>query len=148
MKCKSLRMCTGLLATTALLVVASGLGQATDAHPISGSYKVVRKTELGPQTRIQLQLNLANHTPRDLRIQRLTLLDSPQGGKDKTRPCSLVVPAGASADTTQEFTIPRSEYRSWSHGAAPRLLLDVQTPGGRIATEAVRLVRISGGEAN
>jgi len=147
MNSKTLRDSIGLFAA-ALLLLASGFARASAVPELSGSYQVIAKTALGPQTRVRLRLHFANHTQRALHIQRLTLWDSPHLDKRGTRPFSLVVSAGAFADTTQEFTIPLSEYRLWSHGARPRLLLEVQPPGGHTATEVVRLDRISGGKAD
>ena len=131
-----------------LLVLTIGFAQARDISHLSGSYKIIHKTDLGPQTRIRLQLRLANHGERDLRIQRLTLWGSSHPAKSTTDACSLLVHTGASASTTQEFTIPRSEYSRWSRGEHVRLLVAVESPGGRKAIELVRLDRISSGKAN
>ena len=148
MKRRIFRICDYLLVVGGMFMFATRFAQASDVSQLSGSYQVMRKTEVGSQTQVRLQLHFANHTQRDLHIQRLTLWDSPHLDKRGTQKCSLIVSAGASVDTTQEFIIPRSEYRQWSHGARPRLLLEVQTPGGHTATEVVWLDRISGGEAN
>jgi len=64
------------------------------------------------------------------------------------RACLLVIHARSSADTTQDFTVPRSEYKSWQRGKGPRLLLEVLLPSGRTTTEAVELNAISGRKAN
>jgi hypothetical protein len=122
--------------------------QASDVSQLSGSYQVVQKTDLGAQTHVRLQLRLTNHGQRPLHIQRLTLWDRPHADKGATQACSIVVLTGASADTTQEFTVPRSEYKLWRRGARPRLLLQVEAPGGRGITRVVRLDRVSGGKVN
>jgi hypothetical protein len=120
---------------------------------IAASYQVIEKSGHGPQTLVRMQIHLSNRSERDLHILRLTLWDFPHPDKNpgkteatndknednKSRACSLVVRAGSTSDTTQEFTVPRSEYRLWRRGAHPRLLLDVQTPGGRTVTEPLRL---------
>jgi hypothetical protein len=138
-----------LLVVAGLFVLTIGFAHASDLSHLSGSYKVVHKTDLGPQTRIRLQLHLANHGERDLHVQRLTLWGSSHPRKSATEACSLVVRPGASASTTQEFTIPSSEYRLWSRGEHVRLLVAVESPGGRKAIEElVRLDRISGGKEN
>ncbi len=131
-----------------LFVVTTGFAQASETSHLSGSYKVIHKTDLGPQTRIRLQLRLANHGERDLLIQRLTLWGSSHPAKSATEACSLMLHTGASASTTQEFTIPRSEYSQWRRGKHVRLLVAVESAGGRKALEEVRLDRISGGKAN
>jgi hypothetical protein len=131
-----------------LFVLTAAFAQASDTSHLSGSYKVIHKTDLGPQTRIRLQLRLANHGERDLLIQRLTLWGSSHPAKSATEACSIVVHTGAFASTTQEFTIPRSEYSQWRREKHVRMLIAVESPGGRKAIEEVRLDRMSGGKAN
>lgn len=139
---------SSLLVLVGLLAPWIAFAQASDTSHLSGSYKVVHKTDLGPQTRIRLQLLLANHGQHDLVVQRLALWGSSHPAKSATAACSIVVHTGASASTTQEFTIPRSEYSRWSHGQNVRLLVAVESAGGRKAVELVRLDQISGGKAN
>jgi hypothetical protein len=148
MKCRIFRICDYLLVVAGLFMFTTQFAQASDVSQLSGSYQVVQKTDLGPQTHVRLQLRLTNHGKRPLHIQRLTLWDFPHADKDATQACSIVVLSGASADTTQEFTIPRSEYKLWRRGARPRLLLQIEAPGGRGTTKVVRLVRVSGGKVN
>jgi len=141
------RICC-LFAVSGLLVFTVGFAQASAVSQLSGSYRVIRRTDLGSQTRVLLQLHLSNHGQSDLQIQRLTIWDSPHPAKGGSRPCSLLLHSGGSADATEELTIPRSEYLHWGHGANLRLLLTVESPGGRKATEGVRVNRISGRKAN
>lgn len=136
------------LVLAGLLVIPIACAQASEISHLSGSYKVVQKTDLGPQTRIRLQFRLANHGQRDLVVQRLTLWGSSHPAKNAMAACSIVLHSGASASTIQAFTIPRSEYSLWSHGEHVRLLVAVENPEGRKAIELVRLDRISGGRAN
>lgn len=137
-----------LLVLAGLFVLTIGFAQASAVSHLSGSYKVVHQTDLGPRTRVRLQLHLANHGPRDLHILRITLWGSshPTDGEDKKY--SLVLHPDASASTTQEFTIPRSDYRLWNRAKCLKLLVAVEEPGGRKTTELVRLDRISGGKEN
>ena len=148
MKRRIFRICDYLLVAVSLLLFTTRLVQAMDASQLSGSYRVVQKTDLGPQTQVRLQLHLNNLGQRDLHVQRLTLWDLPHADKGATAACSVVVPAGASADTTQEFTIPRSEYKLWKRGARPRLVLQVEAPASRGTMKVVHLDRISGGKVN
>jgi hypothetical protein len=133
---------------TIRLAHANDFGQAKYVSELSGSYKVVQKINLGPQIHVRLQLHLTNHGQRPLQIQRLTLWDFPHADKGATEPCSLLILAGASADSTQEFAIPRPEYELWKRGARPRLVLQTEVPGGRVITKVVRLDRISSGKVN
>lgn len=126
-----------------LLILSVPFAQAADSR-LTGSYQLVQKTELGSQTRVRLQLRLTNHGPNELRIQRVTLWDFSHAYRGGTQPCTIVLRAGASAGTTQEFTIPRAEYELWTRGTRPRLVVEVQASRGRTAAEAVRLDRVKG----
>ena len=148
MNCKNFRTCSYLLVVAGFLVLATSFSRASGAPPVSGSYQVVEKTNLGSQTRVRVQLHLTNHGQQALRIQRLTLWDLSHPGKGGTQACSIVIRAGGSTDTTQEFTIRRPEYEMWRRGTRPRLILEGQAPDGRKTIAVVRLDRASGGKAN
>ena len=148
MKCRSFRICAYLLVVAGLFMFTTRFSQASDASQLSGSYQMVQKTDFGSQTRVRLQLHLSNHGQRDLHIQRITFWDSPHRPGGRPQACSLLVHPGSFASTTQEFTMPRSEYRLWARGTRLKLLVAVEGPGGRKATELVRLDRVSGGKAN
>lgn len=138
-----------LLALAGCFIFTIGFAQASEISHLSGSYKVVRKTDLGPKTRVRLELQLSNSGPSDLQVQRLALVRSLHPDKGAHRACSLTVHPGASLSTTQEFTMPRSEYSQWSRGKHATLLVAVGSPQGRKAIEeVVRLDRISSGKAN
>jgi hypothetical protein len=139
------RICSFLFA--GLFAIAIPFAQASSAQ-LTGSYQVLRKIDVGQQTRVRLQLHLANHGLHDLRIRRLTVWDSPHPLRSSTRACSLVLHPGASADTTQELIVPRSEYSRWKRTPSLRFLLGVEKPGGRSVTEVIRLDRLSSGKAN
>ncbi len=131
-----------------LFALTIGFAHASDVSRLSGSYQVLHKTEVGSQTHVRLQLHLSNRGQRDLQIQRITFWDPPHHPGGKPQACSLLVHSGSSASTTQEFTIPRSEYRFWNSAKRLNLLVAVEGPGGRKVTELVRLDRISGGKVN
>ncbi|MFZ3265842.1 MAG: hypothetical protein WA172_17680 [Terriglobales bacterium] len=131
-----------------LFVLTIGFSGASDFSHFSGSYQVLRTTGLGSQTRLRLQLHLSNRGQRDLQILRITFWDPPHHPGRSPQACSLLVRRGSSATTTQEFTMTRSEYRFWNSAKRLNLLVAVEGPGGRKATELVRLDRISGGKAN
>jgi hypothetical protein len=130
-----------------LFVLAVPFSQASDASRISGFYQVVEKTDIGSQTRVRLQLRLINHQKHELRIQRLTLWDFSHPRKGGSQACTIVLGAGASVGTIQEFTIPRAEYELWTRGTRPRLVVEMQSARGRGAGEAVRLDREFKGKA-
>jgi len=148
MKRRILRISDYLLVATSLVLFTTQFARANEAPQLSGSFQVLQKIDLGPRTHVRLQLRLNNLGQRDLHIQRLTLWDFPHAEKGASQGCSIVVLAGGSADTTQEFTIPRSEYKLWKRGARPRLVLQIEAPAGRGAMKVVHLDRISGGKVN
>jgi hypothetical protein len=141
------------LVLAALFALGVQPALASNVPLISGSYQVVQKSGLGSQTQIRLRIHLVNQGPTDLSIQRMTLWDFSHPDKGGTRACAVTLPAHASAETTQEFTIPRSEFQLWQRGLRPRFVLQLGTPGntgGKTtpkSTTVVRLDRISGQEA-
>jgi hypothetical protein len=148
MKVKILQRCNRLFVVIGLFVFAIQLAAGSDISRISGSYQVLSKTELGSQIRVRLLLHLTNDGARQLQIQRLTLWDFSHPEKGGTQTCSIVVHAGGSADTSQEFTLQRPEYELWSRGTRPRLVVEAQSPDGRKTTKVVRLERTNGRKAD
>ncbi len=147
MNCRISRI-SNLIVVVGLFALTIGFAHASDVSHFSGSYRVLRKTDFGSETHVRLQLHLSNRGQRDLHIERITFWDSRHHPGGKPQACSLLVHPGLSASTTQEVTMPRSEYRSWTGAKRLNLLVAVEEPGGRKTTELVRLDRISGGKAN
>ena len=148
MRYKILRTSKWGFVVAALLAVVLQVASASNAPLVSGSYEVVRNTNLGSQTQIQIRIHLVNHGANNLSIQRITLWDFSHPDKGGTRACALTLRAHASADTTQEFTIRRPKYESWRRGLRPRLVLEMAAAARTKSTAVVRLDRISGKEAN
>ncbi len=141
-----IRTCNCLLVIVGLLIFSIPGAAASETTPLTGTYKVTRKAEMGGQTRVQIRIHLVNRGTRDLHIQRITFWDFSHPVKGGTQSCSIVVRSSNSADTTQEFTLPPAEYELWKRGARPRLVLEVATPQGHPTTQVVRLDRIAGGK--
>jgi hypothetical protein len=124
------------------------VAQAGDAPRLSGSYQVVHRADTGDQTSVRLQIHLVNRGPSELHVQRITLWNLSHPGRGATQSCSIVIHRAGSADTTQEFTVPRAEYELLKRGARPRLVLEVAAPGRHTTTEVVRLDSIVSGKGN
>ncbi len=120
---------------------------AKNAPLVSGSYQVVESKDLGSESQIQIRIHLVNHGSSDFSIQRMTLWDLSHADKGGTSACAVALRAHASAETTQQFTIRRSDYQSWQRGFRPRLVLQMAGPGRTKNRTVVRLDRISGKEA-
>ena len=148
MNYENFRTCVRVAVIAGLLLMGAAISLATGAFKVSGSYQVLQKTDMGAETRVRLQIHLINRGQSGVRIQRLTLWDFPHPRRGQSRTSVIVVPAGGSADTIEEFTIPRSEYELWRRGTQPRLVVEAQTAERRSVTEAVRLARLSTGKAN
>ncbi len=120
---------------------------AKNAPLVSGSYQLVESKDLGSESQIQIRIHLVNHGSSDFSIQRMTLWDLSHADKGGTSACAVALRAHASAETTQQFTIRRSDYQSWQRGFRPRLVLQMAGPGRTKNRTVVRLDRISGKEA-
>ena len=135
-----------VIAGLALLAIPAAL--AKDTSVLSGTYQVIHKAEAGGEARVQVQIHLVNRGARDLHIQRMTFWDFSHPVKGGTQNFSLVVHSANSANTTQEFILPRAEYELWRRGARPRLVLEIATPQGRPTTQVVHLDRTAGRQGN
>jgi hypothetical protein len=111
---------------------------------VSGSYEVVRNTDLGSHAQIRMRIHLVNHGPNNLSVRKMSLWDFSHPDKGRSQACALVLHAHESAETTQEFTMRRPDYESWLRGQRPRLVLEMAAPGSAKSTAVVRLDRISG----
>lgn len=120
---------------------------ASNEPLVSGSYQVLQSKDLGSESQIQMRIHLVNHGPADLAIERVTLWDFSHADKGGTSACTVALHANASADTTLQFTIRRSDYDLWHRGFRPRLVLQMAGPGRAKNKTVVRLDRISGQEA-
>ena len=124
----------------ALLVFTFGVqpANATNA-PISGSYEVIQKTDLGTQTKILVRFHLTNRSQSSLYVQEVLLSDFghlPIGGPLTP---SITLQPGTSEETLQEFVIPRLQFDQWQRGARPRAVLELETTAGAKITQAIRL---------
>jgi hypothetical protein len=147
MSCNILRACKRCLVVATLLTLGIPLATASNGPLVSGSYKVVQSKNVGSQAQIRIRIHLVNHGPLDLSIQRMTLWDFSHPDKGGTNACAVALRAHASAETTQEFTIRRSDYQLWQKGLRPRFVLQMGGKGSTKSTAVVRLDRISGQEA-
>jgi hypothetical protein len=146
MSCNIVRVCKCCFVVAALFALGVQFAPASNAPLVSGSYEVMQNTALGSQAQIRMRIHLVNHGPSDLSIQRMTLWDFSHPDKGGSHACAVALRAHASAETTQEFTIRRSDYQLWQRGFRPRLVLQMAGPGSTKSKAVVRLDRISGQE--
>ncbi len=140
--------CRLWLALATCIVFASQVSEARDLTQLSGTYEVIGKTDAGPNTSIRLRIHVTNQGAGSLSVQRIALRDFSHPVRDRVRASALTIPAGGTADSTQEFTLPRLEYDSWQHGNQPKLVLEIVKASGRRTTEVLTLTRISNGKGN
>jgi hypothetical protein len=107
------------------LLLASPFLSASSIPTVTGSYTLLQHTTRGPQAQIRMRIHLVNSGASDLFIQRMTVSNLSHPDRGSARPCAVTVRAHSSLETTQEFTIPRSEYQLWRRGMKPRFILQV-----------------------
>lgn len=139
------RLC---LALAACMILATQLSGASGLTRLSGSYEVMGKTDVGPNATVRLRVHLTNQGASSLSVQRMALRNFSHPTRDQVHASALTIPAGGSADSSQEFTVPRLEYESWQRGSQPRLILEILTDSGRRTTEVVPLTRVSTRKGN
>jgi hypothetical protein len=129
--------------TAALLVFVFGAqpANATNAS-ISGSYEVLRETGLGSQEKVLVRFHLTNHGQGPLYLQEVLLSDFAHPSSGGSLTTSITLHPGTSAETSQEFVIPRLQYDQWQKGLHPRAILELKTAKGARITQAIRLERV------
>jgi hypothetical protein len=135
-----------LAALLLVLILGVQLANASSV-PISGSYEVIQKTDLGSQTKILLRFHLTNLGQSPLSLQQLLLSDFGHPPSSVSIAPSITLPPGTSKETSQEFVIPRLQYDQWIRGVLPRAVLELRTATGARITQAIRLQQVSSGKA-
>lgn len=138
MSCNMIRLCRKLLMVAAIVPAMIQFAPASNAPLVSGSYSVVQNKAFGAQVQIRMRIHLMNHGQSDISVQRMTLWDFSHPDKGGSRPCALALRAHASADTTQEFILSRSDYQRWQRGFRPRFVLEMAGPVNAAARRALK----------
>ena len=147
MKCGVIRSLLSRFAAAGLMLLIP-IAQASTTPPLSGSFQVVKKSQIGGQIQVRLRVHLVNRGPLAVNLQRLTLWDFSHPARGATQNCAMTLQAGGSANVTRDFAIPRQEYELWKRGTRPRLVLQVASGTGRVSTQVVRLDRLPGRKVN
>ena len=128
-----------------ILLLLFGAGFADASGPaVSGTYEVIGKTQVGPRIKVQFRLHLTNHGPGLLRVQKVLLWDFAHPPVAGAAHLSIVVGAGNTEETTQEFVVPRLQFYQWQRGVRPRVVLELQTATEARVRQAIRLDRVPG----
>lgn len=126
-----------------VLIFAFGCRLANAANlPLSGSYEVIGKTNVGSQTKVLLRLHLTNQGLGPLVLQKIVLWDRPHLPTAGPGRLAITLNSGSTEETTQEFVVSRGQFEQWQRGLRPRIVLELRMPTGAMTTRAVRLDRI------
>jgi len=126
-----------------LLLFGLGAHPARAANaPVSGSYELIQRTDLGSRTKVVVRLRLTNKGHDVVYVQKILLGDFGQAPIGAAGASAIVLRSRTAEETTQEFVIPRLQFDQWQRGLRPRLILDLQTPTGARIMQAVRLERV------
>jgi hypothetical protein len=114
--------------------------------PVSGSYEVIQKTDLGSQAKVLVRFHLTNHGTAPLSVQEVLLSDfaHPPGGGPVSPP--VLLPPGISEEVSQELVIPQLQLDRWRRGLLPRVILELRTASGARISQAIRLEQVSAGK--
>lgn len=130
-----------------LVLLAFGMQPAHAANiPISGSYEVMQKTDLGSQAKVLVRFHLTNHGTSPLSVQEVLVSDfahPPSGGPVSP---SVTLSPGVSQEISQELVIPQLQLERWHRGLLPRVILELKTASGARISQAIRLEQVSAGK--
>lgn len=130
-----------------LLVFTFGVCSANGANsPVSGTYEIVQKTDLGSQTKLLVRFHLTNTGPSPLSLQEVLFSDFAQPPVGGTITPSITLPPRTPEVISQQLVVPRLQYEQWQRGVLPRAVLEMKTSTGARVTQAIRLAHVPAGK--
>ena len=121
----------------ALLYLPMSMAAAT--VPFSGPYEFRGVTDLGPEVRLELRLEVINHTGADISGASLVVRDG-LFSKDTFHSWnSLILFESESIMLSGVITVPRKVLENWRRSGGPRLLMRYRNAQGDSKTALVRL---------
>ena len=123
-----------------VLLVFLPLPIAAVTVPFSGFYEIRNVTDLGPEVRFDLRLQLINHTGNDVSGAHLGVYEGGLSNDTIHSWDSLVLFDNEPASLSATITVTRSILASWRRSGGPRLLLRYADAQGNSKTALVRLI--------
>lgn len=141
MKCLRCLRASHLAAMLTILLTVLPVA-AKDGRDFAGYYQLRNVSEGNDSVRVTLQVKLFNYSDGDIRNGAIALYDSspahaPLGGFTAIPLWRL----RAEANLSQEFTVPRSEYVRWQHGAPPQLSFLFKDAHGHFLQRHIELIQ-------
>lgn len=134
-------MRTRLATTVLLLAMATGISFATekaDNPHVLGSCAVVKATNIGQDTQVELRIRIVNPGVRAVSVEKLTLLaPAPVPAKALSAPV-LLSPHGEQ-EISHEFRLPTRLYQSWQKGVRGFLIVGIRRDDGIRFHHMIRL---------
>jgi hypothetical protein len=118
--------------------------QGVAGQLVSGVYRVMDTTDLGPQIRVTMHIRLINAGNDRIFVTQVRLREFLPHGKATDKPVGVILEPHANSEFTQQFTVAKQEYDMWSKGAQPHLGLRMQVAGAAETTMTIPLTLLSG----
>ncbi len=130
------------LATTVLLLaIPAGIllaAETADNSHVLGSCAVVKTTNMGHDTQVELRVRIVNPGEQGWSVEKLMLL-APGPAAAKPLPAPIQVSAHSKQEMTQEFKIPTRQFQLWQKGMRAFLSVDMRTKDGTRLHKIIRL---------
>jgi hypothetical protein len=109
---------------------------------VSGVYRVMETTDLGPQIRVTMFIRLMNAGGDRVFVTQSRLHGPFHHGKSEDKAEGVILEPHGSGEFTRDFIIAKQEYEMWSKGVRPHLSLRTQIAGGQETTMALELMQL------
>jgi hypothetical protein len=137
---RAVRTYTFVLLTALLLIPIAGV--AKDGRDFAGYYSLTDVTEQSSEVKLTLTVQVFNYSDADIKQASLVLHQSGPGMiVDGAFPAVKVFHNQADVRLSQEFTVPRDEYRRWQNGVVPRLMVHFMGANGIEQHRSIQLSR-------
>ncbi len=137
---RAVRIYAFVLLTAFLLIPIAGL--AKDGRDFSGYYSLTDVTEQTNAVKLTLTVQVFNYSDADIKEASLVLRESGPGiAVDGAFPAVKVFHDRTDVRLSQQFTVPREEYRRWQNGMVPRLVVHYMGANGIEQNRSIQLSR-------
>ncbi len=140
MQLKSMHNRVALGLAVILLTTLSAL--AKDGRDFSGYYSLTDVTEQSNAVKLTLTVQVFNYSDADIKEASLLLRETGPGmAVEGAFPALKVFHDHTDVRLSQQFTVPREEYRRWQNGMVPRLVVHYMGANGIEQNRSIQLSR-------
>lgn len=126
----------------ALVLLGTVSGLAKDGRDFAGFYHLSQVADLGNTVQFTLTLLLSNYSSGDAKQAVVSLYQTGAGATlEGSFPPVKLFQVRQNIRLSQQFTVPKHEYRRWQRGLNPTLMVGFVDANGETMRHGIQLVR-------